>query len=188
LQPQSTTKDQIEEDPEAAADDQMTQVDPLHLCFQPSEAFKQEEEEQPAQINLVPNKPVCNKLQVSFHVLYDALADKLNDERNLCSSPLESYEVQYQVVDSLSSPKHDSDPKPLYRSLFQPCNNVHMLQDPFVQYLYSTKKVSSFLIFSMVNKATSDGKISVPSITKHRQQNSLMVIMLKWLHWLFHFT
>jgi len=132
LQPQSTTKYQIEEDSEAAAYDQMIQVDPLHLCFQSSESFEQEEEEQPAQISQVPNEPVCNEWQVSFHVLYDASADKLNDEVNQCSSPLESCEVQYQVVDSLSSPKHNSDPKPLYSSLFQPCNNVHMLQDPFV--------------------------------------------------------
>jgi len=188
LQPQSTTKYQIEEDPEAAAYDQMIQVDPLHLRFQPSEVFEQKEEEQHAQINQIPNKPVCNDLQISFHVLSDASANNLNDEVNQCSSPLQSCEVQYQVVDSFSSPKHNSDPKPLYSSLFQPCNNVHMLQDPFSQCLYSTKKVSSLLIFPMVKKAISDGKISISSISKHRQQNSLMFIMLKWLHWFFRFT
>jgi len=96
----------------------MTQVNPLHL--QPSEAFEQEEEEQLAQTNQISNKPVCNKLQVSFYALHDALADKLNDEVNLRSSPLESCEVQYQMVDSLSSPKHNSDPETLYRSVFQP--------------------------------------------------------------------
>jgi len=128
-QPRSTTKFQIEEDSEAAAYDQIIQVDPLHLGFQPSELFEEEEEEeeQPAQISQVPNEPVCNELQVSFHVLYDALADKLNDEINQCSSPLEGCEGQYQVVDSFSSPRHNSDPKPLYSSLFQPCSNVHML-------------------------------------------------------------
>jgi len=127
LQPQSVTKYQIEEDIEAAAYDQMIQVDPLPLFFHLSELFEEEKEEKPARITQVPNEPICNELQVSFHVFYDASADKLNDEINQFSSPLEGWKVQYQVVDSLSSPRHDSNIKPLYISLFQPCSNVHML-------------------------------------------------------------
>ena len=136
----------------------------------------------------MPSQPVYNELQVSLHVLCNPSDDRLCDERNQCSSPLEGCKAQYQVVDDLPIPKHDSHPKPLYSCLNQLNNCVYMLQDPFVQYLDSRKEVSSFLIFSMVNKATSDCKISISSTNKHKQQSSLMFILLKWLHWLFHFT
>lgn len=59
LQTQRAIEYQIEEDLEAAAYYQMIQVDPLPLCFQPSELFEEEEEEQPAQISQVLFEPDC---------------------------------------------------------------------------------------------------------------------------------
>jgi len=188
LRPQRAIEYQIEEDLEATAYDQMIQEDPLPLCFQSSELFKEEEEEKPAQINQVPNELVCNELQVSFHVLHDASADKLNVEINQCSSPLEGCKVQYQIIDDFPIPKHNGCPKLLYSSLFQPKNCIYMLQDNFVQCVNTAKEVSTFLIFLKINKATSDCKISVFLTSKHKQQSPLMFLLLKWRHWLFHFT
>jgi len=175
-----------EEGSEAAACDQMIQGVSLPLCFKSSELFKGEE--QLVQISQVPFQPVCNELQVSFHILYDSSADSLCDGINQLSSPLAGYKAQDQDVGDFQTPRHDSYPNPLYNCLNHLNNCVYMLQDPFVQFLDSAKKVSSFLIFSMINKAISDCKISILNTSKHRQQRSLMFIMLKWLHWLFHFT
>jgi len=169
LQPQSAIECQIEEiDLEPAVYDQMTQVDSLPLCFQSSELFE-EEEEKPVQIYQVSFEPVCNNLQVSFQVSYNPSADRPYDGINQCYSPLVGCRPQYQVVGDFQIPRHDSDPKPLYSSLIQLSNNVYMLQDPFLQFLDSAKKVSSFHIFSMVNRGTSDYKISVSSTSKHKQ-------------------
>ncbi len=121
-------------------------------------------------------------------MVYDACADRGYDEVERSSSPLIGRVPQYQNVDDIPIPRHDSDPKILYSSSIQFNNNVYMLQDPFVQFLVSAKKVSSFLIFSKINKAISDCKISVFLASKHKQQSSPKFIMLKWLHWLFHFT
>ena len=140
------------------------------------------------QICQVPSEPVCNELQVSFQVWYDQSAGRMDDEVNHCSSPLAGCKVQNQDVGDFQIQRHDSNPKPLYSSLIQLSSNVYMLQDPFVQFSDSAKEVSSFLIFSKINKAISDGKIYISSTSKHKQQSSLMFIILKWLHWLFHFT
>jgi len=88
LQPQNAAQYQIaEENLEATTYDQKIQVDSLPLCFESSELFK-EKEEQHVHIYQVPSKPICNKLQESFQVLYSPSADRLNDGRNQNSSPL----------------------------------------------------------------------------------------------------
>jgi len=66
----------------------MIQVDPLPLCFQPSELFEEEEEEQPAQISQVLFELDCNKLQAPLQVLNDPSAGRQNDERDQRFSPL----------------------------------------------------------------------------------------------------
>jgi len=60
----------------------MIQVDPLPPCFQPSELFEEEEEEQPARISQVLFEPDCNKLQAPLQVLNDASTGRQNDERD----------------------------------------------------------------------------------------------------------
>lgn len=188
LQPQSAIEYQIEEeDSEAATDDQMIQVDPLPLCFQSFELFKEEEEQQ-VPITQVPSGPVCNELQVSFQILYDPFAGRLYDGINKLSSPLAGCKVQNQDVGDFQIQGHDSNPKPLYSCLNQLSNCVYMLQDPFVQCLDSAKQIRTFLFSSKFNKVIYDGKISISSISKHKQQSSLTFIMRKWLHCLFHFT
>ena len=42
----------------------------------------------------VPFIPICNKLQQSFQVLYDPIADRLDDECNQFFSSLTNYESQ----------------------------------------------------------------------------------------------
>ena len=108
--------------------------------------------------------------------------------RNQISSPLAGCKGQNQVESDFPIQRHDSYPKPLYNYLIPLKNHVYMLQDPFVQFLDLAKEISNFLVFSKVNTAISDCKISILSTSKHKQQKSLMYIMLKWLHWLFHFT
>lgn len=76
LQPQRAIEYQIEEDLEAAAYDQMIQVDPLPLCFQPSELFEEEEDQQPTQISQVLFELDCNKLQAPLQVLNDLSAGR----------------------------------------------------------------------------------------------------------------
>ena len=70
----------------------------------------------------------------------------------------------------------------LYSCLNQFKNSVYILQDTFLQFLYSTKENGSFLIFSKVNKAIFDFKISISNTNKHKQQRSPMYMMLEWLH------
>jgi len=133
-------------------------------------------------------EPDYNKLQVSLQVLKNPLDGGLNDEVNQCSPLLEGCEAQYQVTDDLPIPKHDGCPKSLYSSLIQLSNCIYMLQDPLVQFFVPAKKIRTVLVFARISKATSDCKISVSSISKHKQQIPLMFLLLKWLHWLFHFT
>jgi len=140
------------------------------------------------QICQVPSEPVCNKLHESFQVLYNPSADRLSDGGHQNSSPLAGCKGQNQVDSDFPLPRHESYPKHLYSCLVPPKNCVYSLQDPFVQFLDSAKEISNFLIFSKVNTTISDCKISILNTNKHKQQSSLMYIMLKWLHWLFHFT
>lgn len=100
LQPQKAIEYQIEEDSKAVVRDQVIQMDPLPLCFQPSEFFE-EEVEHPTQISQGPYEPVCNKLQILVHVLYDSCADRVYDEVKKCSSPLACCVPQYQNVDDI---------------------------------------------------------------------------------------
>jgi len=188
LQPQSAIEYQIEEEnSEAAACDQMIQIAPLLLCFESSELCKEEKEKQ-VPISQVPSGPVCNELQVSFQVWNDPSAGRMNDDRGQLSSPLAGCKVQYQDVGDFQIQRHGSNPEPLYISLLQPGNCIYMLQDSFVQCLNTAKEVSSFLIFSKINKVISDCKISFFLISKHKQQRPIMFLLLKWLHWLFDFT
>lgn len=188
LQPQSAIECQIEEeDLEAAADDQMIQVDPLPICFQSSELFE-EKEEQLVQINQGPSGPVCNELQVSFQVWYDPSAGRLDDGINQCSSPLAGCKAHYQDAVGFQIQRHDSNPEPLYSSLIQLSNCIYMLQDPLVQFFVPAKEIKIVLVFAKISKATSDCMIFVSSISKHKQRSPLMFLLLKWLHWLFHFT
>jgi len=188
LQSQNAIEYQIaEEDLEAATCDQRIQVVSLPLCFESSELFK-EKEEKHVQICQVPSDPVCNKLQESFQVLYNPSADRLNDGGHQNSSPLIGCKGQNQVDSDFPLPRHESYPKHLYSCLIRPNNGVYILQDPFVQFLHSAKEIRNFLIFAKVNTVISDCKISILNTNKRKQQTSLMYIMLKWLHWLFHFT
>ena len=107
-------------------------MDPLPLCFQSSELFKEEKEEQPVQISQVPSEPIFNELQVSLLVLRSPFADRLYDGINQLSSPLAGCKAQYQNVDDFPVPRHDSYPKPLYSCLNHLSNNVYMLQDPSI--------------------------------------------------------
>ena len=186
--PGDSTEYQIEEkDLKVVAYDQEVPDDSLPLCFQSSELFKEREEQQ-VQICLVPSEHVCNELQVSFQVLYDPSAGRLYDGINQLSSPLAGCKVQNQDVGDFPIQRHDSYPKHLYSCLIPPKNHVYILQDPFVQFLDSAKEINNFLIFSKVITTIPDCKISILNTNKHKQQRSLMYIMLKWLHWLFHFT
>ena len=67
-------------------------------------------------------------------------------------------------------------PEQLYSCLNQFKNSVYILQYPFVQFLESTKEIRNFLIFSKVNKAIFDFKISILTTNKHKQQKSPMYI------------
>ena len=188
LQPLNATEYQIvDEDLEVATYDQKIQVDSLLLCFESSELFK-EKEEQHVQICQILSEPMRNKLQVSFHVLYNPSADRLNDRRNQNSSPVAGCKGQDQDDSDFPILRHEGYPKHLYNYLIQLNNCVYILQDPFVQFLDLAKEIGNFLIFSQVNTAISDCKISILSTNKHKKQRSLMYIMLKWLHQLFHFT
>jgi len=140
----------------------------------------------------------------------------LDNECNQYFSPLTNYESQnqddkgfmrqtFQSVEissqSLSEIMHgdkgESDilvswpgghPVQLYSYLNHLNNSVYILEDPFVQFLESTKEIKYFLIFSLVDKVTIGFRISVLITNKHKKQNSPMYMMLEWLHWLFHFT
>ena len=133
---------------------------------------------------------ICNILQESLQVLYNPSADRLVDGGKQNSSPLTGCKGQNQDGGDFPIPRHESYPKHLYSCLIRlklkSC--VYILQDPFVQFLDSAKEIKHFLIFSKVNRAILDCKISILSTNKHKQHSSLMYIMLKWLHWLFHFT
>ena len=83
---------------------------------------------------------------------------------------------------------HGGYPEQLYSCLNQLKNNVHILEDPFVQFLEPKKEIKNFIIFSKVNKAIFDFKISILTTNKPKQQNPSTYILLEWLHWLFHFT
>lgn len=67
----------------------------LPLCFEACEIFK-EKEEQLLEIYEVPFETICNKLQQSFQVLYDPIADRSDDESNHNFSPLIECEGQNQ--------------------------------------------------------------------------------------------
>lgn len=79
------------------------------------------------QVIQVPFEPVCNELQVSFHVPCNPSTDRLNNGRNQLSSPLAGCKAQYQDVGDFQTPRHDSYPKPLYNCLNQLNNCVYML-------------------------------------------------------------
>jgi len=164
----------------------------------------------------VPFKPICNKLHQSFQVFHDPITDEFDNECNHNFSPSTDYESQNQddngftsqtfqsieissqsAVENMQGDKDKSDisiswhaghTQQMYNCLNQFKNSVYMLQDPFVQFLDPTKEIRNFLIFSKVNKAIFDCKISILNTNKHKQQRSPMYMMLEWLHWLFHFT
>jgi len=139
LQPQGAIEYQIEEDSRAAVHDQVIQVDPLPLCVQPSKVFE-EEEKQPAQISQGPDELASNKLQISVQVLYDSCANRGYDEVKRCSSPLIGRVPQYQNVDDISIPRHDSDPKLLYSSLIQFGNNVICCRTLLYSFLFQQRR------------------------------------------------
>jgi len=63
-----------------------------------------------------------------------------------------------------------------------------MLQDPMVQVVVRAKVITIVLVMAGISKATPGCRISVSSISEHKQRNPLMFLLLTWLHWLFHFT
>jgi len=79
------------------------------------------------QICQVPSEPVCNKLQGSFHVLYNPLADKLNDGGKQASSSLTGYKGQNQDGGDFPIPRHESYPKHLYSCFIRLKNCVYIL-------------------------------------------------------------
>ena len=90
FQPQNAIECQVaEENLEAGTYDQMTQDDSMPICFELFQFLKEmwyenskEKDEQLVEICEVPFEPICNKLHHSFQVLYDPIADRLNDECN----------------------------------------------------------------------------------------------------------
>ena len=55
--------------------------------------ISKEKDEKTVEIYEVPFKPICNKLQQSFQVFYDPIADILDDGCNQNFSPLTNYEI-----------------------------------------------------------------------------------------------
>ena len=76
--------------------------------------------------------------------------------------------------DDISGSWHEIYPEHLHSCLIQLRSSVYILQDPFVQFLESTKEIRNFLIFSKVNKAIFHFKISILTTNKHKQQKSPM--------------
>lgn len=70
----------------------------IPLCFK---AFQFLKDEQPLEIYEVPLKPVY-KLQQSFKVFHDQIADVMNDKCNQNLSPLTKFKLQYQYDKSFS--------------------------------------------------------------------------------------
>jgi len=158
-----------------------------------------EKEEQLVEIYEVPFEPIRNRLQQSFQVLYDSIADRLDDECNMNFSPLKTYESQNQYDNgftrqtlqsveissqrSIKNMQGDKDKSEISVSWHashtqQMCScsdqfkkSVYILQDPFVQFLDSTKEIGNFLIFSKVNKTIFDFKISILTTNKHMQKS-----------------
>jgi len=67
----------------------MTQESYIPLCFEFFQLLKEmwykiskEKDGQLVEIYEVPFKPICNKLQQSFQVFYDPIADMLDNECN----------------------------------------------------------------------------------------------------------
>ena len=75
----------------------------MPLCFESFQSLKEmwyniskEKDKQRVKTYEVRFKPICNKLQHSFQVLYDPIADRLDDKCNQNFSPLTDYESQNQ--------------------------------------------------------------------------------------------
>ena len=83
---------------------------------------------------------------------------------------------------------HGGHLEQMYSFLDQLNISVYILEDPFVQFLESTKEIKYFLILSFVDKFLIGCRITVLIINKQMQPNISKYIMLEWLHWLFHFT
>ena len=112
---------------------------------------------------------MCNKLQQSFQVLYDPIADILDDGWNQNFSPLTNYEIQDQddkgfisqtfqsveissqsLYENMQGNKdkidilvswHGGHAEQLYTCLNHWNNSVYILEDPFLQFLESTKEI-----------------------------------------------
>ena len=125
----------------------------------------------------------------SFQVFHDPITDEFDNECNHNFSPLIDYESQNQddnsfirhalqsvEISSQSSSEslqgvkdegiisvswHAGHTQQMCSSLNQFKKSVYILQDPFVQFLESKKEIRNFLIFSKVNKAIFDSKISI---------------------------
>lgn len=165
----------------------MTHESSIPLCFESFQFLKEiwykiskEKDEQLVEIYEVPFKPMCNKLQQSFQVFYDPMADMLDDGCNQNFSSLTNYEIPDQdhkgfisqtfqsleissqsLSENMQGGKDENDisiswhrdyPKQMYSALDQLNIGVYILEDPFVQFLESTKKIKYFLIFSLVDK------------------------------------
>ena len=83
---------------------------------------------------------------------------------------------------------HGGHPKQMYNCLDQLKISVYILEDPFENFLESTKEIKYFLIISFVDKFLIGCRITVLIINKKMQQNLSKYIILEWLHWLFHFA
>jgi len=131
----------------------------------------------------------------------------LGNECNQNFSPLTGYESQNQddkgftrqtfqsvevlspsLFESLQGVKDKSDisvswhgghPEQLCSCLNQLNNSVYILEDPFVQFLESTKESKYFLIFSLVEKVIFGFRTSILITNKPKQQNSPMQMMLE---------
>lgn len=120
------------------------------------------------------------------------------DDKGFTGQTFQSVEISSQSLsknlqgdkdeNDISLSWHGGHPKQLYSCLDQLNISVYILEDPFVQFLESTKEIKYFLIFSFTDKVIIGFRISFWITNKKMQQNTSNYIMLEWFHWLFHFT
>jgi len=164
----------------------------------------------------VPWNFICHRFQQFSQDFQDPIADMLNiegiqsiplltnydfqnqDDKGFNTQTLQSVGISSQILseslqgdkdeNNISDSWHGGHPEQMYSCLDQLNISVYILEDPFVQFLESTKEIKCFLILSFVDKFLIGCRSTILIINKKMQQNLSKYIMLEWLHWLFHFT
>ena len=103
------------------------------------------------------------------------------DDKGFSSQILQSLGISSQKLskilqgdkdeNNISIPWHGGHPKQMYSFLDQLNISVYILEDPFENFLESTKEIKYFLILSFVDKFLIGCKITVLIINKKMQQN-----------------